>query len=784
MDDSHLRRWDWPSSLLLIFMLQVATARLVVTQWTEFLFFAQTLAALGIILGLALGHSHFQQRGVVLLTIGYSIVLIPWQLTLAIEDALLSEQLASVGGRLLFSLGQFIHREPVEDGLLFVVFISTIAWGISIISGYWWTRHQNYLVAVLPVAVFTLVIHLYDQIFTGRIWFFAIYILLALLLLGQLYYLNNRESWRQRRIFQMQESTFDLTRGMVITAFAFVFIAWTVPASQAGVNSAVRTWKKLTEPWRDVQEWLSHAVEGLKAPTVRRAGDFYGSQLGLGNGNPLSENVIFSVEAPDLTEKQPRYYWRGYVYDYYQNYRWYATGASKEEFFPDNTENLVQEQENEERTTANFTVRTFIPQSLLYTASQPVWVSRRGEVQFVTTDNDERDLLAWRTEPRLSSGEQYRVTAMLVNPSVQQLQKAGAEYPQWVLDRYLQLPENISPRVIELADLITQGLETPYDKAAAITLYLREEIEYTNPLPESPPEGEDPLEWMLFDSKQAFCNYYASAEVLMLRSLGIPARMAVGFAEGDFDNEANVYIVRNLDAHAWPEVYFPEIGWIEFEPTGNQDPLERPDIPEEEDDTLFARGGEDGFLNTLDLNLDENSLERKSDLDEGITPAEEALPFIEEQTGINPLYFLALTIFLLGVLWMLNWQYAVLEKIPVRLQTAYERSGGRSPDWLANWARWTTLTPIERSFETINRSLRLLGEAPVVFATPSERAQLLTRKLPVATEAITILSKQHQDSLYTPKPGDVSMARRASLSIWLYTIQSIYKRILYGTPIE
>ena len=84
-----------------------------------------------------------------------------------------------------------------------------------------------------------------------------------------------------------------------------------------------------------------------------------------------------------------------------------------------------------------------------------------------------------------------------------------------------------------------------------------------------------------FDLKQGFCNYYASIEVLMLRSVGVPARMAVGFAEGGFDNEANVYIVRSLDSHAWPEVYFPEIGWIEFEPTGNQDPLLRPDRPED-----------------------------------------------------------------------------------------------------------------------------------------------------------------------------------------------------------
>ena len=86
--------------------------------------------------------------------------------------------------------------------------------------------------------------------------------------------------------------------------------------------------------------------------------------------------------------------------------------------------------------------------------------------------------------------------------------------------------------------------------------------------------------WVLFHTKKGFCNYYASDEVLLLRSIGIPARMAVGFAEGEGSNDSTArgesFIVRNHDAHAWPEVYFPNIGWVEFEPTVNQNPIVRP----------------------------------------------------------------------------------------------------------------------------------------------------------------------------------------------------------------
>lgn len=760
-------------------MLQAATARLVVTSWTEFLFFAQTLAALGLFIGLALGHSYFKRRSVIILTLGYSVILIPWQLTIAIEDALLSERLASVAGRLFFSLVEFFQREPVEDGLLFVAFISTLVWFLSLASGYWWTRHNNYLAAILPGGVFILVIHLYDQFFSSRIWILAIYVLLALLLLGRLYYLNNREAWRERRVFQMQESSFDLTRGMVITATLFVFVAWTVPASQEGLQSAARTWKRLTEPWRDVQEWFSNAVEALEAPVVRRSGELFGTQLGLGVGNPLAETIVFSVESPELDEKQPRYYWRGYVYDFYQNNRWYVTDSALNEFSPVDTELIIPEAG--EQTAASFIIKTQIQHSLLYTATQPLWVSRPGWTRYATTEADEQDLLAWMADPTLKPGEQYQVMAALSNPSIQQLQNAGTDYPQWVTERYLQLPEDFSPRISDLANQITQGLETPYDKAATITKYLRREIVYTNPLPEPLPDEEDLLEWILFDLKQGFCNYYASAEVLMLRSVGIPARMAVGFAEGVFDRETNVYTVRSLDAHAWPEVYFPGIGWIEFEPTGNQDELIRPNIPKDEE--VNADSELDGLQNPLGLGSPDELPERKLEFEEGLGK-EDNLPPIEEQTTTATYLYLIAAMLLAVLVWLLNRQYAVFDQIPIRMQAVYERSGEKPPAWLSNWVQWAVLTPIERSFETVNRCLRLLGEIPTIHSTPSERAKLLTKKIPKATSAIETLAEQLQTTLFTPHPGHAGRARRASLTIWLYTIQSIFHGILYGSPIE
>jgi hypothetical protein len=106
--------------------------------------------------------------------------------------------------------------------------------------------------------------------------------------------------------------------------------------------------------------------------------------------------------------------------------------------------------------------------------------------------------------------------------------------------------------------------------------YLRDTITYDLSPPDAPP-GRDYVDFVLFDSQRTYCNGYASAMVVMARTLGIPARLAAGYAEGAYDEQRHAFRVREKNAHSWPELYFPGYGWIEFEPTVSQDPLIRPE---------------------------------------------------------------------------------------------------------------------------------------------------------------------------------------------------------------
>ncbi len=130
---------------------------------------------------------------------------------------------------------------------------------------------------------------------------------------------------------------------------------------------------------------------------------------------------------------------------------------------------------------------------------------------------------------------------------------------------YLQLPPRLDPRVHELADAISAREPTDFSKASAIERYLASHFGYTLQLPRVQPK--DPIGNFLFERKQGHCEYFASSMVLMLRTLGIPARVINGFRGGEYNDLTSSYIIRARDAHSWVEAYFPGYGWYTFDPT-------------------------------------------------------------------------------------------------------------------------------------------------------------------------------------------------------------------------
>jgi transglutaminase-like putative cysteine protease len=141
--------------------------------------------------------------------------------------------------------------------------------------------------------------------------------------------------------------------------------------------------------------------------------------------------------------------------------------------------------------------------------------------------------------------------------------RAG-DYPREIRETYLQLPE-ISPRLRGLARELGAGAETPYEVARRVEAYLTETLAYSLDL--RPESDLDPLDEFLFERKAGNCEFFAASMAILLRAQGIPARVVNGFQRGEWNELGQYLAVRQRDAHAWVEVFFPGVGWVTFDPS-------------------------------------------------------------------------------------------------------------------------------------------------------------------------------------------------------------------------
>ncbi|MEF8882477.1 MAG: transglutaminaseTgpA domain-containing protein [Halapricum sp.] len=256
----------------------------------------------------------------------------------------------------------------------------------------------------------------------------------------------------------------------------------------------------------------------------------------------LSTKVRWTVES------DAKQYWRAGAYDLYTGDGWTRSAGTTAD-----RSALRRPAGSAERVTQRFTAETQI--NTLPAAWRPTsvgWIDARvtgfGGLQ---------------PQGPVQSGESYRVVSYVPDPSVSDLQEAGTDYPDGVRSRFLQLPASTPDRVEQTTATITENAETPYETAITVEQWLRNEKGYS--LSVDRPSGDIAASF-LFEMEQGYCTYFATTMTVMLRSQGIPARMAVGYTPGEQTGE-NTWTVRGYNSHAWVEVYFPDVGWIQFDPT-------------------------------------------------------------------------------------------------------------------------------------------------------------------------------------------------------------------------
>ena len=274
-----------------------------------------------------------------------------------------------------------------------------------------------------------------------------------------------------------------------------------------------------------------------------------------------SDGLVMRVRVEEnQPPREPR--WRGVALDEFTGTSWRKSAQARQldvineraGFYKvDTTEALHR------LTTQTFFLEP-LETSVLFAA--PRVVALQGDLPFVRVDQE------GSVQSRRHDFERvmYKALSDTTEPRMDQLRNDLRPLPLPYY-RYLQLPDNLDPRIPQLATTIIlhANASNRYDMAKAIESHLQREYGYSLEMKAS---GPDPLADFLFNVKTGHCEYFSTAMTVLLRTHGIPARVVNGFLPGEYNETAGAYTVRQSDAHSWVEVYFPETrSWVTFDPT-------------------------------------------------------------------------------------------------------------------------------------------------------------------------------------------------------------------------
>lgn len=265
----------------------------------------------------------------------------------------------------------------------------------------------------------------------------------------------------------------------------------------------------------------------------------------------LGDEVMFRVRSPAPG------YWRTYTLQQYNGQSW-SRIARTAQLIPPVTANLPVLDEGPTIGTLpqSFFIERPLPADILVAYPiKELYFPARG-LALVETGTVHSPVA-------LRRGINYSAVSAVRDLSPQRLRQAGP-IDSAAHEQDLALPRSVPRRVRLLALNVAQGRTTEYDRVHAITDYLRTRYRYSLDTPRLPSDA-DAVDQFLFVDHVGFCEQFASALTVMLRSEGIPSRLAVGYSTGDRDNLTGSFTVHARDAHAWVEVLFPGIGWVPFD---------------------------------------------------------------------------------------------------------------------------------------------------------------------------------------------------------------------------
>jgi len=671
-----------------------------------------------------------------------------------------------------------------QDGLVFTILVATLFWFLAYNAVWHIFRLDRVWRVILPpglILLTNMVIYTGDE----PLDLYLIGFLMMSMLLIVRSNLDARQwEWyingiRVPRVVRRQFSMIG-----IILSFLALSVAWGIPTGN--LQERLDNFQQFlaSDPIQQMSEVWNRLFAPIESEGPATTDYYGGDLLNLGGAISLGDEVVFLVEAPNQGQ---RYYWRSRVFERYANGQW-SPSADLRITDQSSPVDIVMNEEVIGRQRQPINQRFTIGMAnsrIYYTAPQPSFIDGTGRIDLIYTDkptNSSMNVSVVRPLQVLSRGETYNVTSLMSVASANDLRSAGTTYPEWVTNPNLYIGQS-SGRVLTLAQQIVRdaGATNPYDQAKAIETWLRTNITYNESI-SAPPPNVDPVEWVLFDAREGYCTYYATAMITMLRGLGVPARMAAGFSQGDFDATTGQYIVRERDAHTWVEVYFPGFGWVEFEPTAAEEPYNRDgdDLaqPEPQSSNPLPTSTPTTTPTPVPSPTPQSTQEAIQQQQNQPTPTFTPSPTFTATPVIVPTVEppiapqnsppFPLVSIVLSALFLL----LVLVVIALLITFMF---------WWWEWRGMGGLSPVSRAWARLERYVRLIGIRSGDAKTTLEKRRDIEKRIPAAKEPIRAISDLYTSERYRGQANDpTEHARHAETAnkAWTDTRRNILVRWL------
>ena len=709
----------WSTLILLVAMLGISSIAVMQADWINGLQLIPMASIIALLTGLVLAKSRFPSRTAHLFAFVYGLFTILYLVgTILPEDLLWRERVFDVINRQFVWLGKVADGGTSRDGLIFVIHTTVAFWLLGYTAAWYTFRNPRIWRVVIPTGVVLLSVVYYYAGPKLLQLYLAGYIVLALLFVARTHLAEQEKGWRTASVRYERNIWLTFLRASLLATFVALAVAYAMPtlSASAAVSDA---FSDVRGPWQQFQDDWTRLFASLRSYGTA-VSDPYQDTLVLGGPRTVGNQLIMDVYVP---QEIPYVYWQAIVYDTYEDGAWRAADDTDTNLhFPD--DGRLDVPPTQQRQVITQTVINYLPNSsTLYSAPEAVGSDKQIFVNATTDDEGHLLVSSIRSRYALRQGDRYKMVSRVTGVDATSLRQASTNYPNWVATDYLQLPETITPETLALAEELTAGLDNSFDKAIAVRDYLRNNITYNDQI-EAAPVGMDSVHYALFVIKEGYCNYYASAMSVMLRSQGIPARVVSGYAQGDYDEESKSYRVRASNAHTWVEVFFPGYGWIQFEPTAALPVNSRPETAGGNAGDAFPFDDSGLEPGDFDDPVGSDNLPEDIELGEGENLERPEVGTVQSFLQDFPVWQTVTAVVILLVAGIL---FYVANEFNRRVETDINRSYSR----LGGWANW-------------------LGVLFRPVHTPYERADLLTTAVPEGSGPIRTLTQNFVLKQFSP----------------------------------